>query len=129
MEVVVVLLTCAFTTFCAADGACTDATPVQLTVNMADDGMSADIWTTPDASGRPLNARVVAPLPTRRGEELHLLANRRDEGAFLLSLRADPSDDGITRARLRYLADHRGDLNGPDVLSAEAACSQTFVRP
>ncbi len=129
MEAVVVLLTCLFATFCAPDGSCTDTAPLPVTLDFGADDQSIRLWTSADATGRPVEVEIVPPLPSAQGQPLHLLSRSRDHGALLLSLRAIPSDDTTTRASLRLHPDRGGNPTGPDALLSEAICTQRFAAP
>ncbi|OAN81206.1 hypothetical protein A8B78_09350 [Jannaschia sp. EhC01] len=129
MEAVAVFLTCLFATFCAPDGTCTDRAPLPVTLDFGIGDQPIRLWTTPGATGRPVTADIMPPLPTARSEPLHLLARSAADGAVLLSLRDDPSDDMITYATLRLHPDRRGDPTGADALTSQAVCTQSFGAP
>ncbi|MEX3015404.1 hypothetical protein [Gymnodinialimonas hymeniacidonis] len=128
MEQVTILLTCTFLTFCGGDGTCTSDTPLPITLDPGADSASARIWATPGATGRPTGAEIIPPLPSSAGAPLHFLARTRSEGALVLSISRNPSDDSM-RATLRRHPDRGGNPAGPDAfVSEEVPCQQSFVR-
>ncbi len=128
MEAVVTLLTCAFVTFCGPDGTCRTDTPMQVIIDLGAEDDSIQLWTTPSPTGPATPASIQDPRPTRRGEPLHLLARTRDEGALLISPRADPDDDTTVTATLRRHPDMQGNPTGPDATLSEANCAQSFFQ-
>lgn len=126
MELVATVLTCLFISFCAGDGRCTDDAPMQITVDFGVGNDPIRLWTTPDATGRPLTAEMVEPLPDRTGAALHLLARGAADGALLVSLTRNRADDGTTLATLRRHPDRWGNPTGPEAATAQATCTQSF---